>query len=46
MKEKNRGYGQRGGEGWSNIWRVPTPPIRPNTFFGEFVEIVYQPELA
>jgi hypothetical protein len=26
MKEKNRGYGQRWGEGWSNIWRVPTPP--------------------
>ncbi|KAK2361157.1 hypothetical protein QL285_086341 [Trifolium repens] len=26
MKDKNKGYVRRGGEGWSNIWKVHTPP--------------------
>jgi ribonuclease HI len=26
MKENNRGYGRRNGEGWNNIWKINTPP--------------------
>jgi hypothetical protein len=41
MKQRNRGYGENKGEGWSSIWKIHAPP-RPNTCFGEFVEIAYQ----
>jgi hypothetical protein len=26
MKERNRGYREHGGDGWSNLWRINAPP--------------------